>query len=171
MIVWPVATLIEGAPIWASLSTRIRSGFSSNSGTVAGASDGGGVSNSMPGSRKGRGVPVITAKNTPFEVDVAACSSTFPWVGATTVSDMTATRMLSNRSSCCRLAAGFGPALGSSIAAVSMTGAGSALPVELTVMEAWPISVSGSWKGSAAGEFLDGSDHGDICADTHGGRR
>ena len=77
-------------------------------------------------------------------------SSTFPWVGATTVSDTTATRMLSNRSSCWRLSAGFGPALGS-MAAVSMTGAGSALPVELTVTEGWAISVSGSWKGSAAG--------------------
>ncbi len=98
----------------------------------------------MPGSRKGRGVPVMTAKNTPFDVEVALDSSTFPCVGATTVSDTTATRMLSNRSSCWRLAAGFGPALGSSIAAVSTTGAGSALPVEFTVMEGWPISVSGS---------------------------
>jgi hypothetical protein len=104
VIVCPDATSMAAAPVCPSLSTRRRSGFSSNSGTVAGASDGGGVNNSMPGSRNGLGVPVMTAKNTPFEVEVALGSLTKPCVGATTVSDGTATRMFSNRSSCSRFA-------------------------------------------------------------------
>ena len=59
VIVWPDATSIGNAPSWTSLSTRSRSGFSSKNGTVSGASAGGGVSSSMPGSRAGRGVPVM----------------------------------------------------------------------------------------------------------------
>ena len=107
-------------PIRPSVSTTMRSGFSSKRGMQQSmrpdvGSTGTGSLTWMPGSRIGRGTPVST-------VDV----SPNPLVGATDVSDGANIRMPSNRSSC------VGVPAGSRMAVVRVTGAGSGLPDEVT---------------------------------------
>src|SRR6185503_19654445 len=100
------------------------SGFPSKTGTQHG---GGGnkrfSGTCTPASRNGRATPEITPKKTPLLVEVAFVSFTVPWVGATTVSDGTNTRIAWYFSSCCA------PPFGSASAAVSVTGVGRELPV------------------------------------------
>ncbi len=77
---------------------------------------------------------------------MAFASETLPCVGAMAVSEATLTRMLSYFSSC-----SIEP-VGLVSAAVSATGAGSALPVEKTDTDGDPaISVIGGLPGSAEG--------------------
>ncbi len=138
----PVATSSAVVPTWPSLSIRRRSGLASNCGTPAGAAAGA----SIPGSRKGRGVPGSTPKKMPLLVEVAAASLMKPPVGATTSSTSTCTRMPSYFESWLIVAAG------SRSAGVRVIGAGSGLPVETTTTVAKPaISVTGGLRGSLDG--------------------
>src|ERR1041385_251651 len=99
----------------------------------------------MPGSRNGWGIPTITPKKTPLEVDVALASLTLPSVGPLTVITSTCTRMPSYFSSW-----SIGPA-GSVSAVVSVTGVGSGFPVLISEIDGPPISVDDGLLGSLLG--------------------
>ncbi|OQC35171.1 MAG: hypothetical protein BWX64_02572 [Acidobacteria bacterium ADurb.Bin051] len=69
------------------------SGFVSQTGTLGGAGQRPWSGCWMPGSRNGRGTPLTTPLKIPLLVAVAFGSLIEPRVGATTVSDGTATRI------------------------------------------------------------------------------
>jgi hypothetical protein len=120
-----------------SLSTRKPSGFSSQRGTQQGEPAGKVLVISTPGSRNGRGVPVMTAWKTPFELPRASFSSTKPSVPLIVVIEGIETRIPSKRSSWSI------PPVGVRFAIVSTVGAGSvrAVPLSTTVDEVNSVSV------------------------------
>src|SRR5262245_29074715 len=108
--------------------------------------EGGGSGAWMPGSRAGRGTPVIVPKKTPFDVCVAFASLTLlPSVAPLTVSEATDTRIPSSRSSWSKTPAGSGKV------AVSGTTAGSGLPVVRRTVVGEVISVTGGCSTSDEG--------------------
>src|ERR1051326_1103409 len=142
----PVVTSSLMEPPWTAVFTRMISGLVSQRVTVIGAPGGNGSGSCTPGSRNGWGIPAITPKKTPLDVEVALASDRFPSVGPDAVSTSTCTRMPSYFSSW-----SIGPE-GLVSAAVSMTGVGRGLPVLISVTEGPPeISVEDGLLGSLLG--------------------
>src|SRR5262245_55821066 len=112
--------------------------------------EGGGSGAWMPGSRAGRGTPVIVPKKTPFDVCVALGSLTLlPSVAPLTVSEATDTRIPSSRSSWSKTPAGSGNV------AVRGTAAGSGLPVVRRTVVGEVSSVTGGCSTSEVGTNSD----------------